>query len=312
MIDTASESAKFSNMGFICVCLVVLMHVHCPWEGGGINRLAVPFFFAMSGYFLAVHVDEQGWYARALSKRFRTLIIPLCIWCLIWAFFTIPLAIICNIHAGRELSSNIFTGWEMLRYLALDITNTPALGPLWYVRCLFLFVLVSPLIVCLIRRGGLLALFILGCLYYFYSLGGTLIRFLVFGFSLEGVFYFSLGMFFRMKHVPLALNPIIGAVMFCGGLLAYLNGLIVLSIALMIVGLWGVVPVRRFPRVLTSNTFPVYLLHMFVLVLFGNGKIASPLIAIGVGIVAIAVSVVIAELLRKLTPKFSTYIFGNR
>jgi len=60
------------------------------------------------------------------------------------------------------------------------------------------------------------------------------------------------------------------------------------------------------------STFPVYLLHMFVLVLFGNGKIASPLIAIGVGIVAIAVSVVIAELLRKLTPKFSTYIFGNR
>ena len=115
-----------------------------------------------------------------------------------------------------------------------------------------------------------------------------------------------------MKHVPLALNPILGIVIFCGALLAYLNGLIVLSIALMIVGLWGGMPARRFPRILTSNTFPVYLLHMFVLVLFGNGKITSPLISIGVGAVAIAVSIAVAELLRKLMPKLAECIFGNR
>ena len=25
-------SVKFANMGFACVCFVVLMHVYCPWD----------------------------------------------------------------------------------------------------------------------------------------------------------------------------------------------------------------------------------------------------------------------------------------
>ena len=213
-------STKFANMGFVCVCLVVLMHVHCPWEGGGINQLAVPFFFAMSGYFLATHVDERGWYARALSKRVRTLLVPLFAWCVIWMLFTIPIALILNVRAGRDLSVNILTGWGMLRYLALDVTRTPALGPLWYVRCLLFFVIVSPAIVWLIRRSGFFVLMVLGCVYYAYSAMGTNFSFLSYGFSLEGVFGFSAGLFLRMKQVSLNLNPIVGVPLFGAGLLA--------------------------------------------------------------------------------------------
>ena len=305
-------SAKFANMGFVCVCLVVLMHVHCPWEGGGINRLAVPFFFAMSGYFLGTHVDETGWYVRTLKKRFRTLVVPLFLWCVIWAAFTVPLAVVLNIHAGRDLFANVLTGWGVLRYFALDITRTPALGSLWYVRCLFLFVIISPAIVNLIRRAGILVLIILGGIYYIYSVGRINISFFSYGFSFEGVFYFAVGLYLRMKQVSLSLGPMIGIPVFCAGVLVYYIGHIEVSIAVMIVGLWGTMPMKRLPQVLTKNTFPIYLIHMFVLTLFGSGKVASAPLAVGIGLAAVAMSMIVAEGIRRMAPKFSIVLFGGR
>ena len=305
-------SAKFANMGFVCVCLVVLMHVHCPWEGGGINRLAVPFFFAMSGYFLATHVDERGWYAKAIRKRFRTLLMPLFVWCLIWALVTIPLAMVLNVCAGRELFANILTGWGALRYLALDITRTPALGPLWYVRCLFFFVIVSPAIVYLIRRIGIVTLIIFGSIYYIYSAGKINISFFSYGFSLEGVFYFAVGLYLRMKQVSLILCPMIGIPVFGVGLLVYYIGWIELSIAVMIAGLWGAMPMKRFPQVLTKNTFPIYLIHMFVLTMFGNGKVDFVPLAIGMGLAAVVISIIITECTRRMIPRSAGVLWGGR
>ena len=305
-------SAKFANMGFVCVCLVVLMHVHCPWEGGGINRLAVPFFFAMSGYFLAQHVDERGWYGRELSKRVKTLLVPLFAWCIIWALITIPLAITLNIRAGRPLTSNLLTGWGALRYLALDITNTPALGPLWYVRCLFLLVSISPLIVWLLRKVGVLTLLVFGGLYCVHFGNGLVNRFLSFGFSLEGLLYFSTGIFLGMKHIPLKISPFAGALLLGVGLLVYWLGWAATSIPLLIIGLWGLMPTRRFPRVLVANTFPVYLMHMFVLLLFGSARISSPMVAVGIGMLAVALSVAIAEAMRRVSPVAVRILYGGR
>ena len=310
-IDSAI-SAKFSNMGFVCVCLVVLMHVHCPWEGGGINRLAVPFFFAMSGYFLSRHVDERGWYGKELRKRIRTLLVPLFAWCILWALVTVPLAIVLNIRARRVITSNLLTGWGALRYLALDITNTPAMGPLWYVRCLFLFMVISPMIVWMIRKIGVLSLFVFGSLYCVHFGNGLMNRFLSFGFSLEGLFYFSAGLFLGMRHIPLRISPFVGVILLCVGLLVYLWGWIIASIPLMIAGLWGLMLTKRMPKVLVANTFPVYLMHMFVLLAFGSGKIASPVLVILVGVVAITISVVLAEALRIMMSRFAMSIFGGR
>ena len=305
-------SSKFANMGFACVCLVVLMHVHCLWEGGGINQLAVPFFFAMSGYFLATHVEEDGWYAKALSKRLRTLIVPLFAWCMIWVLVTIPLAMALNVRAGRELFSNVLTGWDALRYLALDVTRTPALGPLWYVRCLFFFVVVSPVVVWLIRKIGFVSLLLLGCLYYAYSARGVVIDFLSYGFSLEGIFYFSTGLYLRMKHVPLNVGPMIGVPLFALGVAIYVIGLTELSIPVMIVGLWGMMPTRCLPRSLVSNAFPIYLMHMFILLLFGTDKIASPLIAVGVGMLVVVLSIGCAEMIRRTSPRLVNVLWGGR
>jgi len=317
-VDRLSDalSAKFANMGFLCVCLVVTMHVHCPWEGGGINRLAVPFFFLMSGYFLAGHVGESGWYAREVKKRVRSLLVPLFVWCVLWAVYSISLGALTNLQAGRPLFCHLMTGWESLRYLALDPTQTPAMGPLWYVRCLFFFVLVSVAVAGLIRKFGFAALLLPAAAYIahvvYFRLGYAPIRPLLYGFSLCGFFYFSVGMALRMRAVPLDLNRWLGGVFFLLGLAVYHYWGADLAIPLLMVGLWGLCPARRFPAWLTQNAFPIYLIHTFVLLLFGSGKIASPVIALGVGFAAIVLSLVSAILIRKLFPRTIPILFGGR
>ena len=68
-MDVSKEtSAKFANMGFVCACLVVLIHLGVDGKPGGaawwthqmfthvgMTRIAVPFFFFASGYWLAGH-----------------------------------------------------------------------------------------------------------------------------------------------------------------------------------------------------------------------------------------------------------------
>jgi len=309
-------SHKASNLGFVCVCLVVFMHIHCPWEGGGINQLAVPFFFLMSGYFLAAHTEEAGWYRLAVQKRMRTLLIPLFLWCVLWTGYSIAIAAALNLHAGRSLTANLLTGWGSLRYLALDITRTPAMGPLWYVRCLFLFVLISPAVVALVRKLKFGALLVTGASYVTYAsygrVVGSNIDFLSYGFSLEGLSYFSFGIYLQLSQHPLSVSAGKGAVAFATGLVAYWFGITELSILLMIVGLWGLMPSRPLPKILTSNTFPIYLIHMFVLLLAGSGKISSPIISIAVGVGAVLVSLIVAVAMKKLLPRTSSILFGGR
>jgi len=232
------------------------------------------------------------------------------LWCLIWAMYTIPITIFLNLRAGREWCSGLLVGVDVFRYLALDITKKPALGPLWYLRCLFLFVVVSPILIFMIRKLGLLILLLLGYAYYAYSRGDT-IDFLSYGFSLEGIFYFSIGLYVCMKQVSLNLGPKIGAPIFVVGVVVYSIGWLELSIAIMLLGCWGLMPTRRMPKVLLHNTFPVYLIHMFLLVLLGNERV-SPILAIVIGFIVVALSIAIAEIMRKLFPRQSIVLWGGR
>lgn len=79
-------SDKIANMSFVCACLVVMIHTPFSvgtidqfvkyWIGGGVASAAVPIFFIISGFFLGQHINEDGWYGRAVKKRIRTLVIP--------------------------------------------------------------------------------------------------------------------------------------------------------------------------------------------------------------------------------------------
>lgn len=81
---TSELSSKFKNMAFIAACLVVLIHSGKAEEQDGsswwfvqlvtegVFRMAVPFFFLTSGFFLAQYIDGCGWWRREVKKRVRS------------------------------------------------------------------------------------------------------------------------------------------------------------------------------------------------------------------------------------------------
>ena len=57
-----APSTRTHGFSFFCESLI----------GTHIASVAVPFFFAVSGFFLGRHAGEKGWYRNELRKRVRT------------------------------------------------------------------------------------------------------------------------------------------------------------------------------------------------------------------------------------------------
>lgn len=200
---TKEISNRFANMAIVCAFLVVIIHCRPVFEQGtvawwmkqmlenGVCLMAVPFFFLASGFFLAGHLGEQGWYKSALMTRIRTLLVPYLIWCTLFVIF-----LLCRGESGDLLTLKGFC-----RAYGANPLWFPCLSPLWYVRGLFVLVLLSPLLKRVVSLGwpALLCLFVVyglicpgpsgeGWLYELTRCGVL---------PLAGVFYFTLGMAIR-------------------------------------------------------------------------------------------------------------------
>ena len=126
-----------------------MMHQFLGW---GICTFAVPWFFFASGYFFAGHLDEAGWWSRAVKSRGRTLLIPYVIWCGLYICFSAGLDMALNMYAGRGVMSNLSVGKLLFDGFGLDVAQHPMLVPFWYIRALLLIVLLSPVLVYALRR----------------------------------------------------------------------------------------------------------------------------------------------------------------
>ena len=128
---TKETSQKIKNMGFICALFVVSIHIdwHADesqllWWGrqlikSGIAGIAVPFFFVVSGYFLAAHFDEDGWWKRENQKRIRTLIVPFMFWSLIYYAFISAVTICRNLYAHNPIDTDLY--FNMTHILGFDM-----------------------------------------------------------------------------------------------------------------------------------------------------------------------------------------------
>ena len=162
----AELSNKIANMGAVCAFLVVAIHVEWSPCGfisinsfmsrfikEGLADLAVPFFFVVSGYFIGKHVREEGWYARAVRKRIRTLLVPYMLWIVVAFLLTAPLALGADIIAQRPLGSGINMNLRyLLENVGIIMDRPPVLVPLWYIRCLFILVCATPFILWMERK----------------------------------------------------------------------------------------------------------------------------------------------------------------
>lgn len=231
-------SQKFANMSFCCACLVVFIHIYPRFEPGewqwwihqfiaqGITRVAVPYFFLASGFFLAGHFGEEAWWRREVAKRVFSILVPCYLTILFWAVLKVGQAFVLPPTAGLPFVDLLAQTINWKSTTGLYPFSCPELYSLWFLRTLFAFVLVSPLIVRPLttsRKSGLYflaALFLLHLLLLPYAyivryIAPILSRWSLFaafpfervagygsyifsyGFSVSGFCYFSLGIFLR-------------------------------------------------------------------------------------------------------------------
>lgn len=340
-------SNKIANAGVMAALLVVAVHVAgrsydvCSlmwfWEQFvhyGICLIAVPAFFTFSGYFLAGHVGEYGWWREECHKRIRTLLVPYLSCALLYALLIAMTSVTANVIHGRMLGVELFGLKYWLRAAGCLPYDWPQLVPLWYLRSLMLFVVVSPIILWYVKRfkgAGLAFLWVLSLLVGFCSLTPTrLSLFLTRFVSVSGLLYFCVGMHLRVwgatwlssrksrAHLYVCAGLMLIVVSIC---LQLITGYEVhrvcryLFVPLLLIGLWHFVPSEKFPAWLTHSVFPMYLLHFpiwFVInciMPFSVVTISGWLVKWMVGIVG---AVVVSVSLRRFANPIAFFVFGGR
>lgn len=264
----AVTSCKFRQMSFLCACMVVMIHsTTIPPLGTfqwwvsfligkeGLCRIAVPSFFVMAGFFLVGHVDEVGWYGRAVKTRIQSLLIPFYIWTIFGVLFSCAIACGIRLVGYSQYNGPIafpeFTGeWIVIN---LGLNPFVQIGVLWFVRALFIFVLLSPCLLWVSRS----CIMLLGCviLYAAFEVVQTtdlaLNNFFNYFISLRGAVYFMVGMVVRRSFDNLK-----GAHPYClliGCALLVLKGVLlvlqkelasrvcdVFMVPFLMMGIWGI------------------------------------------------------------------------
>ena len=159
--------------------------------------IAVPLFFAISGYLFFQKLDTWSWpvWKQKIRSRIRTLLIP-------FLFFNAIclISLVCVSDGHISIVGWLWNGvsycqgWE--NWLGMDMQlYYPLDVPLWFVRDLIVMLVLSPAIYWFTRKGGSIYLGIIGIAY---CLG---ILCCASGFSTNALFFFSLGAFAAIHSI---------------------------------------------------------------------------------------------------------------
>lgn len=337
-------SAKIANMSFLCAVLVVCIHIQRPegctfflikWISGGVSQIAVPFFFAVSGYLLLNNFDSKGWWICALKKRLKTLVIPFFCLNLFWfpIIYTFHAIGVRYFHADNTNRIMDLTFCNFMKGInILPFGGGPILGVLWYVRALLMLVLVAPLFAWIVGRskkiGGLTVVTIF-CLWMVQS--NAALPWMSYELNLRCLFYFVLGMFVRMYGLE-KVEKWLGSFLLCVGVGVMiasksLSGLGVFEpvlssayVMLLIVGIWSLMPTFVLPEFFNGSSFAIYVIHPMLIYLGGTIFKAIglwPLVNTDMGILVSIIGYTIIAcgvkwcVTRKF-PKASMLFFGGR
>lgn len=126
-------------------------------------QICVPMFFMISGYLFFLNVKDMSFtlYLEKLRKRFKTLVLPYFIWSL---FIFALIYLLQQIPVIGSFFPQKFSEMDNIEIVKNAIIY-PYNYPLWFLRELILFILITPLIYYGVRYIGklfLLALFLFG------------------------------------------------------------------------------------------------------------------------------------------------------
>jgi len=339
MIES-DTSNKIRNLALICACCVVFIHSGVKSDvgtlawwmrqivSGGFCRIAMPFFFFVSGYFLAQHMDEGNWYRNEMFKRVRTLLVPYLIFCtvgMVWNRVTI----------GRTMTLD-----AILESYGVYLLVSPAAGPLWYLRTLMVFVVLAPMVKWIVRSRTAFVTVLLVCALVGATdsssgdIAGSYWQYHYF--SWLGPIYFLVGVYASRRAIAAHWDALGAIAMLTRGFVGvvlsayfvscsmWLSARIVIQVALplLLMGLWTFVPSASWPRALTSCSFPIFLLQGYakapVLWIINRSPLAFKMFhetACGHLMVAILVcllAVMMSLAWRKTAPRLYSLGFGGR
>jgi len=301
----------------------------------GIARIAAPIFFMISGllFFLSYDFTLQGIVSK-FKSRLKSLVVPYLIWSVFGLILILSLQLI-------PWSKDFFTKELIIHYSISKLLRTIFFDPipyqLWFIRDLFMLVIVSPLIWYLTKslRGVLLAIlmvlwtiapktfsFFTNEALLFFTLGCALAldkKLLNHIFSEFWSYYFFLSwlMIVLAATYLLTFHPEMDVV----GLTALNN----LGIVTGILAVWSCydhidhAQVTKY-SVAFGYTFIIFVFHEPVLTILikgmffvlGKTNLSSILIYILAPLIAIAISVTVRFVLMKHAPRFYKIATGGR
>ena len=351
VVITQETSRRMAVMSFICVCMIVA--IHCTprpplnsWQwwavnllgGDGFCRIAVPWFFVASGFFLAGHFDEDRWYGREVLKRVKTLLIPFVLWALIGILFAWcmwygiqKVGYVCDVHSPFE--NGVCMG--IVQALGFNMARMN-IGPIWYLRMLFILVVLSPLFYWCIRRSGYLLPMMAFVGYGIYDVVVHFTDFWEYVFSLRGLAYFMVGIAIRMGMLKCVVGDILlryfvlivglGALILNAfargsGLVFVENATDFLMVPLLMFGAWMVMSGMKIPMLLVRQSFAIYVLHgLFIQVFialavalrFRGAMDMSLMMAVMRLAFAVFGSIAMSILVKRVASPLASVLFGGR
>lgn len=348
------SSLKISNMGFICATLVVLRHIPAlPDKSSalwwivnffdGLTLIAVPYFFLISGYFLSKHIsDNSSWYRKEVLKRIKSIIIPFIIWNILYIiyFFLLNSIARCLGYSTHINPPDVTSVGGIITALGLNPMANCFHEHLWYLRTLFIFVLISPLLVLCIKKINSLIHFILVYAiilspWFLICWNWQFTVFFEFFFNLLGMACFMFGMWLNGKENDINLNNLFcHTAMFSGIIIILLRtfflfrDITILPMCLtwfivpfILYGIWMIMPDYSIFGQLGKYSFPLYLLHGFVSlplaaiirIIFNNGEQNNSIVLYFIrwGIVIIF-TLLFVKFFKMHFPRFYCIVFGGR
>ena len=232
-----------STFAFLATILVVMCHtddvmpitsrswvVH--FFGGTFSDSNVCNFFFLSGFLLGRHFGEREWWRRSLVSRLHTLVVPYILWCIIdffasGAFFKERLLLFSAFSGdGGGIANGVVVIAKMMKQVfGLGFLVPPCNFPLWYIKTLLYFILISVVVFPAALRTARQFTVVVVILISFYVLGHslhlTIMPYFGFCFHLLGFVSFLFGAYCASRDLIilpqwfLTFSPIVPCAIWC-------------------------------------------------------------------------------------------------